>query len=184
VIAGTSISSILAYKYISKGFENQAQAADTTQKAVCILRGEPGYETISGVVKFSQTSADKVVIEGEVNGLAKGKHGFHIHQLGDLTQGCTSAGPHYNPFNKEHGGPTDKERHIGDLGNLDSDGKKATFKLEDSLVKLVGDTSVIGRSVVVHVNEDDYGKGGFPDSKTTGHAGGRVACGVIGRASN
>lgn len=32
----------------------------------------------------------------------------------------------------------------------------------------------------VHADEDDLGKGGFEDSKTTGHAGGRLACGVIG----
>lgn len=34
----------------------------------------------------------------------------------------------------------------------------------------------------VHADEDDLGKGGFPDSKTTGHAGGRLSCGVIGIA--
>ena len=32
----------------------------------------------------------------------------------------------------------------------------------------------------VHADEDDLGRGGFEDSKTTGHAGGRLACGVIG----
>jgi len=32
----------------------------------------------------------------------------------------------------------------------------------------------------VHADEDDLGRGGFPDSKTTGHAGARIACGVIG----
>ena len=32
----------------------------------------------------------------------------------------------------------------------------------------------------VHADPDDLGKGGHPDSLTTGHAGGRLACGVIG----
>lgn len=36
---------------------------------------------------------------------------------------------------------------------------------------------------VAHDELDDLGKGGHSDSKTTGHAGGRVACGVIGRAN-
>lgn len=36
----------------------------------------------------------------------------------------------------------------------------------------------------VHADEDDLGRGGFPDSKTTGHAGGRLSCGVIGIAKN
>jgi Cu/Zn superoxide dismutase len=36
------------------------------------------------------------------------------------------------------------------------------------------------RAVVVHSDRDDYGLGGSPLSNTTGNAGSRVACGVIG----
>jgi Cu-Zn family superoxide dismutase len=38
----------------------------------------------------------------------------------------------------------------------------------------------LGRAFVVHADEDDLGKGNFEDSKTTGHAGARLACGTIG----
>lgn len=38
----------------------------------------------------------------------------------------------------------------------------------------------MGRSCVVHAGEDDLGEGNHSDSKTTGHSGARVACGVIG----
>ena len=48
------------------------------------------------------------------------------------------------------------------------------------MIKLDGPTSVIGRSFVIHADEDDLGRGGFADSKTTGHAGARLACCTIG----
>ena len=47
---------------------------------------------------------------------------------------------------------------------------------------LFGEKSCIGRSFVVHRDVDDLGKGGYEDSKKTGHAGPRLACGVIALA--
>lgn len=97
-----------------------------------------------------------------------------------------SAGGHFNPLNAPHGGPEDKptERHIGDLGNVTADEKgEVEVELTDHLISLRGPRSILARSVVVHADEDDLGRGGFPDSKTTGHAGARVACGVIGLAA-
>jgi Cu-Zn family superoxide dismutase len=39
---------------------------------------------------------------------------------------------------------------------------------------------IIGRSIIIHQDEDDLGKGNFDDSHTTGHSGARIACSVIG----
>jgi Cu-Zn family superoxide dismutase len=60
----------------------------------------------------------------------------------------------------------------------------ARIHIEDRLVKVIGATSIIGRSIVVHADVDDLGKGGHELSLTTGNAGGRVACGVIGIAAS
>ncbi|KAK6640925.1 hypothetical protein RUM44_012623 [Polyplax serrata] len=137
-------------------------------KAVCVLTGEKGPN-------------EPVQISGEVNGLTEGKHGFHVHEFGDNTNGCTSAGAHYNPFNKEHGGPDAAVRHVGDLGNIEANSSgAASVKISDKMMSLTGPYSIIGRTLVVHADPDDLGNGGHELSKTTGNAGARVACGVIG----
>lgn len=91
------------------------------------------------------------------------------------------SGPHFNPHNATHGGPTSSTRHVGDLGNINVDSSgTAKGTVEDKYIKLIGPESVIGRMVVVHAGEDDLGKGGNEESLKTGNAGGRAACGVIG----
>ncbi|KAF9976207.1 hypothetical protein BGZ73_008989 [Actinomortierella ambigua] len=149
--------------------------------AVCVFRTNDN--NVTGTITFSQESENAPThIKAEITGLKAGKHGFHIHEFGDNTNGCMSAGAHYNPFGKTHGAPTAQTRHAGDLGNIESSGEKdkAVLVLEDSQVKLIGPHSVIGRTVVVHEGEDDLGLGGHELSPTTGNAGGRLACGVIG----
>ncbi|KAI8381403.1 superoxide dismutase [Radiomyces spectabilis] len=150
-------------------------------KAVAVLRGD---SKVTGVVTFTQESEGApTLVEAEVNGLTEGPHGFHVHEFGDNTNGCTSAGPHFNPFSKTHGAPEDENRHVGDLGNINANADgKATLKVTDNQISLIGPYSVIGRTVVVHAAVDDLGKGGHELSLTTGNAGDRWACGVIGIA--
>ena len=154
-----------------------------THYAICILRPDGG-SGVQGVVKFVQPDGGKTRVVAEITGLSEGDHGFHVHQFGNLIEGCKTAGPHFNPHGKDHGGPFDEERHSGDMGNVTAgaDGV-ATLDYEDALIQLTGEDSIIGRAVVCHKDNDDLGKGGFDDSKTTGHAGARLACGVIGIAA-
>ena len=71
--------------------------------------------------------------------------------LGNLIEGCKTAGPHFNPNGVVHGGPDTEVRHVGDLGNiLAGDDGLGHLDYEDRLVELTGKDSVIGRSCVCH----------------------------------
>lgn len=54
--------------------------------------------------------------------------------------------------------------------------------IQDKQISLTGAHSIVGRTLVVHADPDDLGAGGHELSKTTGNAGARIACGVIGLA--
>ena len=72
-------------------------------------------------------------------------------------------------------------RHHGDLGNIEADADgKGVYQATDDNMQLSGPLSIIGRSMVCHADEDDLGLGGHELSLTTGNAGARLACGVIG----
>jgi Cu-Zn family superoxide dismutase len=82
---------------------------------------------------------------------------------------------------KTHGAPNDTERHVGDLGNIDAGiSGIAIVNITDSIIALHGTHNIIGRTLVVHNGTDDLGRAGTEESKKTGTAGTRVACGVIG----
>jgi Cu-Zn family superoxide dismutase len=139
---------------------------------------------IKGTVLFTEDlKSGSVIIDVDVSGLKKSTSlGFHVHEAGDLTDKCTSMCAHFNPYGKKHGGPNDKERHVGDLGNLETDAYgRARYRMVDNMIKLRGSkANILGRGLIIHADPDDCGKGGFADSLTTGHSGKRIACAVIG----
>jgi Cu-Zn family superoxide dismutase len=135
---------------------------------------------VSGIVTFTQTD-DGIEVSGEITGLTPGKHGFHVHEFGDISSADGMAtGPHFDPdMTKHHGGPHDAEaqRHGGDLGNIEADDSgKATIKMMDKVIQLHGPHSIIGRGLIVHAKVDDL------KTQPSGDAGARLAQGVIGVA--
>ena len=140
---------------------------------------------IKGTVRFTEdVNKEDIVIDIDITGLKPGLHGFHIHTYGDMSEQCESMCAHFNPYRKSHGGPDSAVRHVGDLGNLQADFTGvAKYQIRDSTIKLRGTKcNIIGRGLIIHADEDDLGLGGHSDSLTTGHAGKRIACAVIGYA--
>lgn len=145
-------------------------------------------DKIKGSVYFYEDlDNDEVTVKLDISGLPPSKKlGFHIHAAGDLSDGCTSACAHFNPFNTKHGGAHSKERHVGDLGNIETDKNGVCkMKFKDNMIKLRGyKQNIIGRSIVIHEQDDDLGLGPNSESKRTGNAGKRIACAVIGYAKS
>ncbi|XP_050079511.1 uncharacterized protein LOC126567325 [Anopheles maculipalpis] len=124
-----------------------------------------------------------VAITGALEGLRPGKHGFHIHEFGDFSRGCLSTGPHYNPDGNDHGSPDDSNSHAGDLGNIMAYSTGlAKVQIAARKITLVGDRSIIGRTLSITEFEDDLGRGKHDYSKTTGNSGNCIACAIIGVA--
>ena len=143
---------------------------------------QPDGSNVRGVVRFIDERGG-LRISYRVTGLTDGEHGFHIHEYGDLTDGCKSACAHFNPDGMTHGGLDTAVRHFGDLGNITSSKSVAEGELFLPNGRL--DTSrygILGRMIIVHADRDDLGMGGDEESLKTGNAGKRLACGVIGLA--
>ena len=162
------------------------------QKAIAQVRTSDDKKVL-GYINFQEDQDGNVHIQGNLNGLPPGVHAIHVHTKGDPRNCCEGLGGHYNPFDKPHGGRTIKDifgkeiinhnRHVGDFSNIEvgSDGT-AKFSFVDPIVKLSGPYSIIGRSIVIHSDPDDLGKGSHSDSLTNGHSGKRISYGIIGWA--
>jgi Cu-Zn family superoxide dismutase len=131
---------------------------------------------VAGTVVFVQEGR-KVFVIADVTGLKPGPHGFHVHEKGDCSApDFASAGGHFNPNSQPHGDPTAGAHHVGDMPMLVADASgRATARAELRSMSIGGGgaSDIVGRSVVVHADADDYA------SQPAGNSGARVACGVI-----
>ncbi|KAJ0079066.1 hypothetical protein Patl1_22919 [Pistacia atlantica] len=152
----------------------QTVGAKPTVKAVALISGDTN---VRGSLHFVQGPNGVTHVKGKITGLKPGLHGFHIHALGDTTNGCNST---------DHGSyvlggfdlvdklrpvfddlrimelPVITRRHAGDLGNIiaGTDGV-AEVSIADRQIPLSGQHSILGRAVVVHADPDDLGQGNF-----------------------
>ncbi|XP_049576348.1 uncharacterized protein [Syngnathus scovelli] len=140
-----------------------------------------GMPQIYGRVLFRQGNPNGTVrvllwFNGFPTGSGPQPRALHIHQYGNLMNGCGLTGSHFNPEGVTH------PNHLGDLGNfVPQQGKiRAAFESE---VTLFGHLSVLGRAVSIHQGRDDLGLGGNDGSLIHGNAGVVLSCCVIGITS-
>jgi len=164
---------------------------------------------IRGQIHFIDTKQGAKITLDLYGFKEKKVHAIHIHEYGNLTQGCHSTGGHYNPKNMNHGYKYPK-KHVGDLINNINPNSKGMVNLVfyDKHIKV---KDVVGRAIVIHYLPDDLGKQGYEkytlsqlqimakargykvyktkaalvkkfnkESLITGNAGGRMACSIIG----
>lgn len=147
--------------------------------AIARIQGGPLAPGINGVVRFTEVPGGTWVC-ANLNGLPPyqpatdnkppvGPHGFHIHEYGrceagDPTNPFQSAGGHWNPTAQPHG------NHAGDFPALFSYGGRAILCFFTDRFR---PQDVVGRSVVIHENPDDF------RTQPAGASGKRLACGAI-----
>lgn len=148
-------------------------------RAMAVLRGNDLYPAIHGEVRFFDADGG-AVIEVEAAGLPvyqpaspggqpRGPFGFHIHSMPNCApmggaDAFSEAGSHYNPNNQLHGG------HAGDLPVLWAPEGKAYMSV---YTPLFTPRQVVGRTVMIHENPDDF------RTQPSGNSGIRIACGTI-----
>ena len=142
--------------------------------AVAYVKGSEAFRSIKGTVSFYQ-SRDGVIVVSDITGLPAGMgscdwrvFGFHIHAgtscSGTESDPFANADGHFNPNNCTH------PHHAGDLPPLFGNKGKAYASVLTSRFKV---NEVIGRTVIIHENPDDF------NTQPSGNSGPMIACGPI-----
>ncbi|XP_078071614.1 extracellular superoxide dismutase [Cu-Zn]-like [Mustelus asterias] len=188
-VQAMGLSNSKTIKGVTCGFKLRPRAASQRSSelyAVCHMQPSlelaAGQPSVTGYVLFYQRRpADKLQAYFQLSGFPQDPdqplRAIHVHQFGDLSGGCTSTGPHYNPYRVNH------PHHPGDFNNFQVRDGKILEHLTELRATLYGAESILGRGVVLHAHEDDLGLGGNPASLQNGNSGPRLACCTIGRSN-
>jgi Cu-Zn family superoxide dismutase len=144
---------------------------DLVKTARAAMKSADGADV--GTLVLNTTPAG-VMIQGELQGLPAGPHGFHVHETGACEPPFESAGGHYDPAGAEHGFLAEAGPHAGDMTNINVEADGVTIELLNTFLTLGPELfDEDGAAILVHAMPDDY------RSQPSGHAGDRIACGVI-----
>lgn len=144
--------------------------------AMSVIRGSNDYPNICGVVKFYK-SPFGILVMWEISGLPHDNKmcgnrifAMHIHEgtscSGNASDPFANAKTHYNPGNCPH------PWHAGDLPPLfENCGFAFGMVLTDRFCL----DDIIGRTVIIHDNPDDF------TTQPAGNSGSKIACGIIAK---
>lgn len=144
-------------------------------EAYANIRGNADNPHLYGIVKFYHTPLQGVLVEAEIFGLpytskpySGNFYGFHIHENGNCSKPFDQTGNHYNPDDTSH------PEHAGDLPPLLGNHGFAysVFFTERFTIK-----EIMGRSIIIHSNPDDF------TTQPSGNSGTKIACGIIEKTS-
>lgn len=125
-------------------------------------------------------SGDGLRVRIEATGLPPGAHGAHLHAVGACdAPDFASAGPHWNPTDRQHGTQNPQGPHRGDLPNLlvGTDGRGTLEFVVPAARVARGRDALLdrdGAALVIHAAADDY------RTDPSGNSGARIACGAFG----
>ena len=147
--------------------ENQfllEKLASAKPSAYALIEGGEEYPNINGQIDFYDFGNSTIVV-CSVHNLPNTKtniFGFHIHEKGECDGDFSSSGGHY--------GGDMHPNHKGDMPVLFSGGGNAFLVFYTTRFTV---DEVIDRSVIIHLDPDDY------TSQPAGNSGMRIACGLI-----
>lgn len=160
------------------GCVHDSEGADPAAAVRASIADRQG--TVVAVSSARDQGGDGLFVRVDVDGIAAGTYGVHIHAVGRCDPPENqSAGPHWNPTTRQHGRLNPMGPHQGDLPNL-----VVNTAGEGSIQFVIPDGSVRGgahplmdadgASVVIHAAADDE------RTDPSGNSGARIACGVFG----
>lgn len=142
-------------------------------QAAAWVRGNAANPRLSGLVKFYQNTYGGVLVEAEIFGLpnivtpgSSNFYAFHIHEYGNCSDNFSKVGGHYNPADTSH------PDHAGDMPPLLGNQGYAWSAFYDKRFTI---DDIIGRSVIIHADRDDF------TSQPSGDPGPMIGCGEIRR---